>query len=193
MLRTWSVAVTGTTREISVLGQNPPTKFLFWCPDSESSKGELEWILAGSYGDGCLVSSEVCPAVLFGGQCGYMEEKYRVLCWGSMCLARRSLRFLMWKESVWRHDLNMYFFWIQSSAKNENEKRVTWLILPVVICLSQRLSHASLSISIYIVKLRKAHYISYSLFDGTLTTWITVVILELIHAQKWRLRKPWTY
>ena len=27
-----------------------------------------------------------------------------------------------------------------------------------------------------------AHYISYSLFDG-LTTWITVVILELIHAQ----------
>ena len=69
----------------------------------------------------------------------------------------------------------------------------TWLILPVVICLSQRLSHASLSISIYTVKLRKAHYISYSLFDGKPTTWITVVILELIHAQK-RFRKgPWTY
>jgi len=67
------------------------------------------------------------------------------------------------------------------------------LILPVVICLSQRLSHASLSISIYTVKLRKAHYISYSLFDGKPTTWITVVILELIHAQK-RFRKgPWTY
>jgi len=36
------------------------------------------------------------------------------------------------------------------------------------ICLSQRLSHASLSISTYTVKLRKAHYISYSFFDGTL-------------------------
>ena len=35
---------------------------------------------------------------------------------------------------------------------------------------------------IYTVKLRTAHYISYSLFDKYLTTWITVVILELIHA-----------
>jgi hypothetical protein len=33
----------------------------------------------------------------------------------------------------------------------------TWLILPVVICLSQRLSHACLSISTYTVKLRMAH------------------------------------
>jgi hypothetical protein len=77
--------------------------------------------------------------------------------------------------------LNLYFL------------HLTWLILPVVICLSQRLSHASLSISTYTVKLRKAHYISYSLFDGKPTTWITVVILELIHELKRRLRKPWTY
>ncbi len=35
---------------------------------------------------------------------------------------------------------------------------------------------------IYTVKLRMAHYISYSLFDSVFTTWITVVILELIHA-----------
>lgn len=34
---------------------------------------------------------------------------------------------------------------------------VTWLILPVVICLSQRLSHACLSISTSTVKLRMAH------------------------------------
>ena len=34
---------------------------------------------------------------------------------------------------------------------------VTWLILPVVICLSQRLSHACLSISFYTVKLQTAH------------------------------------
>ena len=43
---------------------------------------------------------------------------------------------------------------------------VTWLILPVVIRLSQRLSHACLSISTYTAKLRMAHYISYSLFDS---------------------------
>ena len=36
-------------------------------------------------------------------------------------------------------------------------KVVTWLILPVVICLSQRLSHACLSISNYTAKLRMAH------------------------------------
>ena len=34
---------------------------------------------------------------------------------------------------------------------------VTWLILPVVICLSQRLSHACLSINTSTVKLRMAH------------------------------------
>ena len=33
----------------------------------------------------------------------------------------------------------------------------TWLILPVVICLSQRLSHACLSVNFYMVKLRMAH------------------------------------
>ena len=33
----------------------------------------------------------------------------------------------------------------------------TWLILPVVICLSQRLSHACLSTNFYIVKPRMAH------------------------------------
>ena len=43
-----------------------------------------------------------------------------------------------------------------------------WLILPVVIRLSQRLSHACLSISVYTVKLRMAHYISHSLFESPL-------------------------
>jgi len=42
------------------------------------------------------------------------------------------------------------------------------LILPVVICLSQRLSHACLSINpVCTVKLRMAHYISHNLFDRT--------------------------
>ena len=40
----------------------------------------------------------------------------------------------------------------------------TWLILPVVICLSQILSHACLSISVYTAKLRMVHSNSYSLF-----------------------------
>ena len=34
---------------------------------------------------------------------------------------------------------------------------VIWLILPVVICLSQRLSHACVSTNLYMVKLRMAH------------------------------------
>ena len=44
----------------------------------------------------------------------------------------------------------------------------TWLILPVVIRSSQRLSHACLSINPILVKLRMAHYISYSVFDNPL-------------------------
>jgi hypothetical protein len=59
----------------------------------------------------------------------------------------------------------------------------TWLILPVVICLSQRLSHACLSTNRFKVKPRMAHYNSHSFLDLT-STWITVVILELIHASK---------
>ena len=35
--------------------------------------------------------------------------------------------------------------------------KAIWLILPVVICLSQRLSHACLSTNFYTVKLRMAH------------------------------------
>ena len=44
------------------------------------------------------------------------------------------------------------------SERSRGERIVTWLILPVVICLSQRLSHACLSINTsYCVKLRMAH------------------------------------
>src|SRR5581483_11675553 len=46
-------------------------------------------------------------------------------------------------------------------------KIATWLILPVVICLSQRLSHACLSSSENKVKPRMAHYISYGSLDRT--------------------------
>lgn len=57
---------------------------------------------------------------------------------------------------------------------------VIWSILPVVIRSSQRLSHACVSLNRFSVKLRMAHYISYSLF-GIVVIWITVVILGLIH------------
>ena len=40
---------------------------------------------------------------------------------------------------------------------------LTWLILPVVIRLSRRLSHACLSVNVFTVKLRMAHYNCYSL------------------------------
>ena len=46
---------------------------------------------------------------------------------------------------------------LQPFRRRFGVKIVTWLILPVVICLSQRLSHACLSISNYTVKLRMAH------------------------------------
>jgi hypothetical protein len=49
-----------------------------------------------------------------------------------------------------------------TNKRNIELPLVTWLILPVVICLSQRLSHASLSISFNTTKLRMAHYNSYN-------------------------------
>ena len=45
----------------------------------------------------------------------------------------------------------------EQSRDPEAATKATWLILPVVICLSQRLSHACLSINFYTVKLRMAH------------------------------------
>ena len=58
---------------------------------------------------------------------------------------------------------------------------VIWLILPVVICLSQRLSHACLSISV--IQRNCEWLIKTVIVYMTIKfTWITVVILELIHA-----------
>jgi len=55
------------------------------------------------------------------------------------------------------------------------------LILPVVICLSQRLSHACLSLS---NSQRNCERLikSVIIYSVASFTWITVVILELIHA-----------
>ena len=47
--------------------------------------------------------------------------------------------------------------WARRGTRSEVGRLVPWLILPVVICLSQRLSHACLSASHIKVKPRMAH------------------------------------
>jgi len=60
---------------------------------------------------------------------------------------------------------------------------VTWSILPVVIYLSQRLSHACLSVN-NSYKTANGSLNQSSFVWWFLTTWITVVTLEQIHAQR---------
>ena len=64
-----------------------------------------------------------------------------------------------------------------------NTEAVTWLILPVVICLSQRLSHASVSTSTHVK--RNCEWLIKSVVVHLIVpvTRITVAILELIHAK----------
>ena len=69
-----------------------------------------------------------------------------------------------------------------------------WLILPVVICLSQRLNHACLSITQFIWEdceyLLKSAIVYLIVTEGLLWyNWITAVILELIHAKKRRVAR----
>ena len=59
-----------------------------------------------------------------------------------------------WAASAISHTLANLTTWRPPRGR---ERIVIWLILPVVICLSQRLSHACLSISTCTVKLRMAH------------------------------------
>ena len=67
------------------------------------------------------------------------------------------------------------------AVEEQGLKIVIWLILPVVICLSQRLSHACLSISV--IQRNCEWLIKTVIVYLTIEfTWITVVILELIHA-----------
>jgi hypothetical protein len=63
-------------------------------------------------------------------------------------------------DSPPRHATTPRLFGRYRRNNREIEKRLRvliWLILPVVICLSQRLSHACLSTYFYIVKPRMAH------------------------------------
>ena len=67
---------------------------------------------------------------------------------------------------------------------------VTWLILPVVICSSQRLSHACVSISIIQSETANGS-LNQLLFTWSynLPRWISVVILELIHEKMFDLSR----
>ena len=62
----------------------------------------------------------------------------------------------------------------------------TWLILPVVICLSQRLSHACLRTSYLHSETANGSLDQLIFIRSYNPTWITVVILELIHGNKLR-------
>jgi hypothetical protein len=53
----------------------------------------------------------------------------------------------------------------RAGGPNRVKRINTWLILPVVICLSQRLSHACVSTCFKIVKPRMARYNSHRLLD----------------------------
>ena len=68
----------------------------------------------------------------------------------------------------WGHRVGCASLLLLCAAACAGLEVATWLILPVVIRSSQRLSHARLSKSNFTVKLRMAHYISYSLLDSTL-------------------------
>ena len=93
-------------------------------------------------------------------------ESYCRCLWNHLCTVWHTRTVHLWLASTFSLlSLPQVSEYWEGNAAN---RIVTWLILPVVICLSQRLSHACLSISNCTVKLRMAHYISYSLFDSPL-------------------------
>ena len=82
-------------------------------------------------------------------------------------LCSRTIAFALYVNFYCSFDIIKYCSWcmfthIQFIMTNKSK---FWLILPVVICLSQRLSHACLSTNENKVKPQKAHYISYGFLD----------------------------
>lgn len=85
----------------------------------------------------------------------------------------------LWSLSTWRRTMGcvvcgLFWWWksspsvtnvISSCGEGQPWAKAIWLILPVVICLSQRLSHAGLSSCRIKVRPRMAHYISYGSLD----------------------------
>ena len=101
------------------------------------------------------------------------------------------MRFCCCREEKVVCSLLLCHLWTRRKSNNESLllairevslTTVTWLILPVVICLSQRLSHACLSINILYCETAYSSLYQLLFIWWYLTTWIPVVILELIHA-----------
>ena len=81
-----------------------------------------------------------------------------------------AIRLFLWDNDAWQHD-----------CYDRSRDSETWLILPVVICSSQRLSHACLSSFVNCHELRWAHYICRNCF-GNFSKRLTLRTLELIRA-----------
>ena len=82
-------------------------------------------------------------------------ESYCRCLWNHLCTVWHTRTVHLWLASTFSLlSLPQVSEYWEGNAAN---RIVTWLILPVVICLSQRLSHACLSISTCTVKLRMAH------------------------------------
>jgi hypothetical protein len=116
-------------------------------------------------GVGFLLLKVVCSGNIYDGNVGYgsLRTSFWGTQWGQL---NRSLALLSplasieWRFGALRRLLAWYNSLLSGGCLGVSAswlRIVTWLILPVVICLSQRLSHACLSISNYTVKLRMAH------------------------------------
>ena len=88
-------------------------------------------------------AKETCPRI-------WHSERMSI---GQLCVKVTCNR-LRWSRTYW---ISRVMHMLQNSEILCLCGDATWLILPVVICLSQRLSHACLSISFYTAKLRMAH------------------------------------
>ena len=110
-----------------------------------------------------------CP----GGRHVWWDARLKIVYFKHSWLGGHWWGGLVWLFVVFHDEKTNQPFWTKSD---------TWLILPVVICLSQRLSHACLSISDLYCETANGSLNQLWFIWWYLTTWITVVILELIHA-----------
>ena len=115
---------------------------------------------------GFLLSRGVCDGLVIGGNADPAPLRTAPwgTQWGQLNRSRTTLApcvLSMWATLGLFRRLPAWFIPLLRGlclrAPAPGSRIVTWLILPVVICLSQRLSHACLSISNYTVKLRMAH------------------------------------
>ena len=134
----------------------------------------------------CTVDYEVVPDVGAvgprGRQCA-IDDEVEARGSGKANTKRVSPRWRRWNENAQRRAEVRQTRGGAALRGRLNTEAVTWLILPVVICLSQRLSHASVSTSTHVK--RNCEWLIKSVVVHLIVpvTRITVAILELIHAK----------